>query len=141
MDMKKLVMKAIADFAEDITRDAATPAKHYLFEVREEAKPLQKDKAENFHSVSALLLFMSRRYRLDIQTAVGFLTTRVSCPDEDDWMKLKRVLQYLRGTLDLKLTLGADDITKMESYVDVSFGVHSDCRSHTGGCITFGWGS
>ena len=140
VDMKKLVMKAIADFAEDITRDAATPAKHYLFEVREEAKPLQKDKAENFHSVSALLLFISRRCRLDIQTAVGFLTTRVSCPDEDDWMKLKRVLQYLRGTLDLKLTLGADDITKMKSYVDASFGVHSDCRSHTGGCITFGWG-
>lgn len=44
--------------------------------------------------------------------AVGFLTTRVSEPTEDDWVKLWRVLQYLRGTIDLVLTLGADGITK-----------------------------
>ena len=38
------------------------------------------------------------------------------------------------------LTLGADDIRKMKSWVDVSYGVHEDCKSHTGGCISFGWG-
>ena len=29
---------------------------------------------------------------------------------------------------------------RMESWVDVSYGVHDDCKSHTGGCISFGWG-
>jgi hypothetical protein len=71
---------------------------------------------------------------------VAFLCTRVSGPDEDDWTKLKRVLQYLRGTLDLFLTLGADDITKMKSWVDVSYGIHDDCKSHTGGIMSWGWG-
>ena len=61
-------------------------------------------------------------------------------PTEDDWKKLKRVLQYLRGTIDLKLTLGADDILKAKSWVDVSYGVHDDCRSHTGGAMSWGWG-
>ena len=28
----------------------------------------------------------------------------------------------------------------MKSWVDVSYGVHDDCRSHTGGAISFGWG-
>ena len=92
--MKKHVKKAIDLFEEEITKTAATPARHYLFEVREEAEPLPEKKAENFHSVVALLLFVSRRCRLDVQTAVGFLTTRVSKPDEDDWIKLQRLYNW-----------------------------------------------
>lgn len=137
--MKKHILKAINEFMDGITRNATTPAKAYLFEVRESAK-LDEPRAENFHSVVALLLFISRRCRLDIQTAVAFLTTRVSEPTEDDWRKLTRVLQYLRGTLDLKLTLGADDIMMAKSWIDVSYGVHNDCRSHTGGVMSWGWG-
>ena len=140
INMKKHIQKAIDAFSEDITRNAATPASNYLFEVREDIAKLSDSKADNFHSVTAALLFISRRCRLDIMTAVAFLTTRVSCPDEDDWKKLRRVLQYLRGTLDLELTLGADDITKVKSWVDVSYGIHQDCRSHTGGGMSWGWG-
>ena len=140
ISMKKHILKAISLFSEEITKSAATPAKNYLFEVREQSKKISEEKADNFHSVVATLLFVSRRCRLDIQTAVGFLCTRVAEPDEDDWAKLKRVLMYLNGTIDLTLTIGADEITKMKSWVDVSYGVHHDCRSHTGGCISFGWG-
>ena len=133
--MKNHILKAIKEFDEDIVRNAASPAASYLFKTREVATKLDEKRAENFHSVNALLLFISRRCRLDIQTAVGFLCTRVSSPDEDDWVKLRRVLQYLKGTIDLVLTLGADDITKMKSWVDVLYAVHDDCRSHTGGAI------
>jgi len=138
--MKKHVLKAINSFHDDITRDASTPVTSYLFGVRESSPHLSEEKADNFHSVVAMLLFISRRCRLDIQTAVGFLTTRVSAPDQDDWNKLKRVLQYLRGTIDLVLTLGADDLLSMFAWVDVSYGVHSDCKSHTGGAVSWGWG-
>lgn len=53
---------------------------------------------------------------------------------------LKRVLQYLRGTINLTLTLGADDICKMKAWVDVLYGIQDDCKSHTGGCVSFGQG-
>ena len=46
----------------------------------------------------------------------------------------------MNGTIDLKLTIGGDSITNMSSWVDVSYGVHADCKSHTGGCISFGYG-
>jgi len=141
INMKKHILKAFDDFGEEILRNAATPAKGYLFEVREGTKKLDREKADTFHSVVASLLYISQRCRLDIQTAVGFLTTRVAEPDEDDWEKLRRVLQYLRGTLDLSLTLGGKSIKKMKAWVDVSYGVHSDCKSHTGGCISFGIGA
>ena len=110
-----------------------------MFNTRD-VKKLPEQIADTFHSIMASLLFILRRCRLDIQTAVTFLCTRVSDPDEDDWKKLKRVLQYLYGTMDLVLTLGADDITKMKTWVDVSYGIHDDCRSHTGGAISWGWG-
>ena len=139
VSMKKHIKKAFDMFQEDIVRNAATPASSHLFKTRDSPK-LDEGKAENFHSVTALLLFISRRCRLDIQTAGGFLTTKVSEPDEDDWKKLKRVLQYLRGTIDLVLTIGADDITKAKSWVDVSYAIHNDCRSHTGGAMSWGWG-
>jgi len=135
--MKKHILKAINNFSADITRDVATPAASYLFKTREVNK-LDEEKAENFHSVVASLLFISRRCRLDIQIAVAFLCTRVSEPDTDDWNKLRQILQYLRGTIDLFLTLGADDITNMKSWVDVSYGIHDDCKSHTGGVMSWG---
>ena len=46
----------------------------------------------------------------------------------------------MRGTIDLVLTLGADDLLKMKSWVDVSYGIHADCKSHTGGATSWGWG-
>ena len=137
--MKKHILNAMDMFLDDITRDASTPATPYLFKNRG-AEDLDETRAENFHSVTALLLFISRRSRPDIQTAIAYLCTRVAKPNEDDWKKLKRVLQYLRGTIDLVLTLGADDIANMQAWVDVAYAVHEDCKSHTGGVMSWGWG-
>ena len=114
---------------DDITRNAASPATSYLFKTREDAKR-KEEKSENFHSGVESLLIISRRCRLDLQTAVAFLCMGVAETDEDDWKMLKHVLHYLRGTIDLVLTLGAYDITKMKSWVDVSYGIHSDCKIH-----------
>ena len=64
----------------------------------------------------------------------------MSKPAEDGWAKLQRVLQYLRGTIDLILTLGADDISNVKSWVDVLYRVRTDCKSHTIGVMSWGWG-
>jgi hypothetical protein len=37
--------------------------------------------------------------------------------------------------------LGADDMTVMQTWVDVSYAVHQDMKSHTGGCVSFGRGA
>ena len=81
--MKKHTQKATETFMDDITRNAASPATSYLFKTREDAK-LSEENSENFHSVVASLLFISRMCRLDIQTEVDFLCTGVAEPEEDD---------------------------------------------------------
>ena len=95
---------------------------------------------EIFHSVVAKL-YVSKRGRLDTQLPIAFLCTRVSCSTEQDWSKLKRTLEYLRGTLDDFVTFGPDDMCKMQTWVDASYAVHEDMKSHTGGVVSFGRGA
>ena len=49
-------------------------------------------------------------------------------------------MRYLNGTRSDKLTLAADDLHVIKHYVDASFAVHPDFRSHTGKGSTMGTG-
>jgi hypothetical protein len=139
--MKSYIKEAIAEFRSDISCIAATPARKDLFMVNDTSGLLTAEDRETFHSVVAKLLYVSKRGRLDIQLAIAFLCTRVSCSTEEDWAKLKRVLEYLNGTLDDILVIGADDIGIMKTWVDASYAVHKDMKSHTGGVVSFGRGA
>ena len=83
------------------------------------------------------LMYVCQRGRPDIATTIAFLCTRVTKSTEQDWLKLKRLIDFLHGTLDDKLILGATTCNNIASFVNVSFADHEDMRSHTGGCITF----
>jgi hypothetical protein len=48
------------------------------------------------------------------------------------------MLKYLNGTRDDVLTLSIDDMRVIKWFVDASFAVHPDFRSHTGGCMMMG---
>jgi hypothetical protein len=118
-----------------------TPAAEHLFKVDEEGTPLDEAKADLFHSVTAKILFLCKRARPDVQTPIAFLCTRVRKPDTDDLKKLKRVIAYLRDTKNLCLTLEADNLQVIKWWIDASFAVHRDMRSHTGGTMSLGKGS
>jgi hypothetical protein len=62
-------------------------------------------------------------------------------PDADDWKKLARALWYLRESKDLYLTLEADDGIDIKWWIDASFAVHPDMKSHTGRTFSLGKGS
>ena len=76
---------------------------------------------------------MSKRARPDVSTAIAFLTTRVRAPDIDDWRKLSHLMEYLRVDRLCPLIMSADGSGVLMWYVDASFAVHPNMRSHTGG--------
>ena len=86
ISMESYVKKIIEDFPEKITKVAKTCASDHLFIVNPDGVKLDKKRADLFHRYVAKILFISKRGRPDIQTAVDFLTTRVQLPDEDDWI-------------------------------------------------------
>jgi hypothetical protein len=123
------------------SKTSATPAAEHLFKVRDDAILLDEQASQTFHTFVAKALFATKRARPDIHTVVAFLTTRVMTPDEDDWKKLVRMIQYLQGSLQLPLTLEADNFNIVKWWVDGAYGVHPDCRSQTGGTASLGKGS
>ena len=118
----------------------ATPASKSLFSVDEKSKSLNQDEKELFHSCAAKSLFIAKRARPDIGQPVSVLSLRVTKPNKSKKEKLIRVARYLRGSKSLPLTLGIKNMSIIKWAVDVSYAVHPDFRSHTGGCMTWGRG-
>ena len=93
-----------------------------------------------YHAVDQLL-FSCPRAQKDVQTTFSFLTIRVRSPDKDDWVNLKRVLQYVRQKINLPLILRADRLTFIEWWFDASYAAHTYMRGHTGANISLRRGS
>jgi hypothetical protein len=85
----------------------------------------------------AKALFLCKRAGPDIQPTIAVLCMRVKGPNEADWAKLVRLLKDLNGTKELTLTLSADNLHRIEWYVDASFAVHPDYKSHTGATMSY----
>lgn len=132
----------LKDLPADMSGELATPAADHLFDVDDaNARKLDEKDAQFFHHMVAKALFLCKRARPDLQTNVAFLSTRVKEPDTNDYKKLRKMLQYLRATRELFLTLEANNAHVIKWWIDASFAVHPDMKSHTGGCVSHGKGA
>ena len=135
------VEEAINMMDEDLRSDIHTPAYRDLFDTYDEtSQQLDKNKSERFHSITAKLLFIAKRARPDIETAVSYLTTRVSKSNVRDWYKLIRVLSFLKTYKNDKRRIGAKSLKDLFTYIDASYAIHPNMRGHTGGLMSFGTG-
>jgi ribonuclease HI len=88
----------------------------------------------------AKLLYLAKRGRPDLMLAVAFLATRVTCATNEDFNKLSKLIKYMEATKERVLFIGANDHSILYCYVDASFGVHKDTKSHTGIFMSLGYG-
>ena len=138
--MMDYVDKILAALPKEMDGEAPTPAPNHLFDVDDDCPLVSEEKAQFFHTYVAKTLFLCKRARPDLQTAVAFLCTRVKSCNEDDYKKLTRMLQFIRSTKDDYLTLSAHSLHNVRWWVDASYAVHPDMRSHTGGAMSLGKG-
>ena len=140
--MKEYLEECIEYFGEvdeNIKMTIGSPGGHDLFKVKEGLDRLDADKSKMFHHIVAKLLFVTKRARLDIDPTVSFLCTRVTKSTSEDWLKLRRLLCYLKGTLDMSRVIGADSLIVVQSWADASYAVHIDMKGHTGGNFVWAW--
>jgi hypothetical protein len=137
INMTKYVGNMLNNFPVKLRKKdvAKTPAGDNLFNLGTGAK-LDTKRAEIFHTFVAKGLFLCKRARPNIHQAISVLCTRVRDPNQADWEKLMRVMKYLNDTKEENLTLSADDLKVVKWYVDASFAVHPDFKSHTGAVMT-----
>jgi hypothetical protein len=130
----------LLELCKDIEGMAKTPAGNDLFEIDEKSELLSEEKKKLFHSIVAKFLYLGKRVRPDLLTAISFLSRRINAVSEQDMKKLHRLIRYLRGTSTMGITLEANNYISIYAYVDASYGVHDDLRSQTGCVIGLGCG-
>ena len=59
-----------------------------LFKVQHDSVPLEKEKAELFHTMTAHGLFLCKHGCLDIAPAIAYFTTWVQEPNHADWTEI-----------------------------------------------------
>ena len=118
--MKDHIQDMLDELPSDMDGESATtPAGEHLFTVNENPVSLNEATSQMFHTNTAKLLFLSKRARPDVQTAVAYHPmTRVRAPDEDDYKKMSRVMKYLRGSINKILTLEADAMHLVKWWVE-----------------------
>jgi hypothetical protein len=72
-----------------------SPWNENLFKVNESSPGLTKEMAEQFHKTTAQGLFLARGVDV-ISPVIAYLTTRVKFSNQDDWMKLIKMMKFLK---------------------------------------------
>ena len=140
IDMQYYIKNMIEEFPNEI-KTQKVPWNDKLFKVNESVKKLDETRKATFHTFVMKAMFLCKRARPDVEPAVSFLSTRTRKPDESDWLKLLRMLGFLKLTVNDILTLEADDFQILYWYIDAAFAVHPDMKSHTGLFFTMGKGA
>ncbi len=102
-----------------------------------QGKPIPES---SFKSVVMKLMYIATRTRPDILFATSVLATRQN-PTTQDFTDAKRIMRYLRSTLNQKLAFRKRNEFCMKVYCDASFSCHADRRSHSGHTIFIDEGS
>jgi len=110
--MKDCLEEPIEEFGENIVGSTISPAQKGLFTVYSNSELLDESRSKRFQSIT-VKLYVSNRARVDLKLVIAFLCTRVSKSTIQDWAKLKRVLLYIKGTLDMPRILGADSMLNL----------------------------
>ena len=126
----------IQNLLNEFQMDDAKPSKYPLDPGygKTESKPLDNNK--EYQKLIGSLLFLSVNSRPDIATSVSILARKVSLPTIIDWNELKRVLKYLKGTIEYYLRLSSSDKTcDLIGYADANWAEDKIDRKSNSGYI------
>ena len=136
LSMGKYVTDLIKDC--EVTGSAETPAGVDLFTVDNSSPKLEEAKRVQFHSRIAKILYLAKRTRPDLLTSCTFLAGRVTVATAQDLRKLNRLLRYINSIVDLGLNIDMTEGMCINAFIDASYGVHLDGKSHSGAVIMLG---
>ena len=128
VDMSDYIQTILVELPAEMQGKAKMPAAKHLFNVDPKSAPINKDCAEGFHRITRQLMYLSQHRRPDLQTAILFLSSSMSCPNEHDWKKLRWLTKYLDATIDLNLTLICNNSGVVTWWVENSYAILTEFR-------------
>lgn len=115
-------------------KSISTPIEHRL---RLKKGVEQQRTTKPYRELIGCLMYASLTTRPDLSAAVNYFSQFQSCPNEEHWVHLKRMLRYIKGTMDVGLVYKADSEAQLvEIFTDADWANDStDRRSVTGGVV------
>jgi hypothetical protein len=137
--MEGYIGQLLDDF--DVSGTATTPASADVFEVDPDSPLLSEARRARFHTGVQKCAWLSKRVVPVLGVGLSFLLPRVYKATEQDEAKLERMLKYLNANRGRGIVMEpAATGLYLQAYIDASFAVHEDMKSHTGASITLGKG-
>lgn len=97
--------------------------------------------ADIYRSLVGSLMYISNWSRLNIAISCNLLARMSSQPTQKNWLAAKRILRYLKQTIDLTLYLIPTENMELTAFVVASFASDTTTRQSTSGLTVFLAGS
>lgn len=132
MSQKKYIKDILKKFSMQDAKPVATPMETAL-KLKKEEHP---DSNLPYRNLIGALMYLSVATRPDIAHAVSYLGQFNAYYGKEHWAAAKRVIRYLKGTIDLKLTFHKNGDKILKGYADADWAsCPLDRRSYTGHCF------
>ncbi len=131
--------KVLQEHGMEDSKPLATPMKEGLvLPALDKKTPVDPDLAQQYQSAIRSLMYAMVYMRPDLAYAVSKLSQYGSNPKEVHWKAVKRVLRYIKGTLDYSLTFGGtSSTTSLVGYTDSDLAGNKESRRSTNGYVFF----
>lgn len=136
MSQKRYVGKMLERFDMQDCKPRATPCEQKL-NYTDDAKMMND--ARKYREVVGSLIYLTTCTRPDLSFVVSKLSQYFTEPTEEQWITVKHVLRYLKGTIDKGLCYRKSDNEKLwlQAYSDSDWAADvTDRRSTTGYCVS-----
>ena len=130
------IKKILNTFGMEDSKPVLTPIEKGTL-LTPEVKDITK---QPYRELLGRLMYLMLCVRPDLCFAVGYLGRFQQNPGDEHWVVLKRILRYLKGTLDLKLEYSKINNEKLVGFADADWGSSSYDRKSTSGYIFYVFG-
>lgn len=98
--------------------------------------PIPLPDNKQYQKLVGQLLYIAVNTRPDIAAPIAILSRKITCPTQLDWTELKRMVRYLKGTINLKLRLSHhEDRSGLIGYADADWAEDRDDRKSNSGFV------
>src|ERR1700688_851231 len=116
LDQKLLINTALARFNFGDMKNINTPCDLIIKEDKHNDEIFENNTL--YRAAVGVLNYIARCTRPDISFAVNYQSQKVEAPTKHDWNNVKRIFQFLKSTIDKKLTYTIEANSKVIGYAD-----------------------
>ena len=136
IEIIQLLIEVVEEFGE-YPKTTQTLAWSDLFENYNDLPLADKRRQKLFYRLAYKIFYYTSREIKDLILDTFFLTTRVGKYTKEDYLELRRLVNYIHTTKDKEYLIRIRDIGILYTHINISYTMYVNMRSHSGSLISF----